>query len=148
MKKLLIIFPLILLFFTIVFVIDEFNFLEENDISSNESSLSSNNSNLLEGNYVSISELEHFLSGNKNIFVYFYQTDCIHCKNTTPTITSLTNELGIDLKVINLQEEPAGWKKFSIDGTPTIIHYKNGKESSRILGQETEEKFREFFKNI
>lgn len=150
MKKLLIILPLILLFFTIVFVIDNSNseVLLEDNVSVNG----------LEDNVpiggleddISVSELERSLSlsEDKNIFVYFYQTDCIYCKNTTPIIATLTDELGIDLKVVNLQEEPIGWEKFTVDGTPTLIHYKNGKEISRILGQETEEKFKEFFKNI
>ncbi len=35
--------------------------------------------------------------------------------------------------------------KYNIQGTPTIIHFKDGKEVSRISGEQSKEKFKEWF---
>lgn len=132
MKKLLIIFFLILLLFGVLVVINNY----------------SDDYNLLEDNAISVNELEQTLSSSdEDFFVYFHQTDCIYCKNTTPIINTIIDEMKIDIKVVNLQEEPIGWDKFLIDGTPTIIHYQSGEEFSRIYGQQTEGILRNFFKN-
>ncbi len=49
------------------------------------------------------------------------------------------------MEVINLEENPEGWKEFNIEGTPTIVNYKNGKEINRIEGEESEEIFKDWF---
>lgn len=96
-------------------------------------------------NPITVEELQKENSKEKETFVYFYQTDCIYCKKTSPIVLPLAKEMNIDLKELNLQEDTAGWDEFNIEGTPTIVHFKNGKEINRLHGQQTEEVFREWF---
>jgi thioredoxin-related protein len=56
--------------------------------------------------------------------------------------------MGVDLKKMNLLEFDKQ-QHYDIEGTPTIIHYENGKEVARIVGEHPEEDFQVFFdKNI
>jgi thioredoxin-like negative regulator of GroEL len=95
---------------------------------------------------ITTEELQKEISTQKEHFVYFYQTDCIYCKATSPIIIPMAEEMKIDLKKLNLQEDPAGWDEFHIEGTPTIIYYNNGKEVDRIFGQQTDVIFENWFK--
>ncbi|MEM5622051.1 thioredoxin family protein [Bacillus thuringiensis] len=47
----------------------------------------------------------------------------------------MAKKLNIDMKMLNLEEEQNGWNLFKIQGTPTIVHYKDGKEIDRIEGE-------------
>lgn len=96
-------------------------------------------------NEISIEVLQKNITEQKEQFVYFYQTDCIYCKATSPIVIPLAEEMNVDLKQLNLQEETEGWEKFDIEGTPTIVHFKNGQEVDRIFGQKTKEEFQEWF---
>ena len=46
----------------------------------------------------------------------------------------------------NVLEYAEGWD--IIDGTPTLIHYKNGEETSRIEGEHSAEEFKQWFENL
>ena len=46
------------------------------------------------------------------------------------------------MKVIDIENLNEPWDKYDIKGTPTIIHFKDGKEVSRISGEQSKEKFK------
>lgn len=96
-------------------------------------------------NQISVEKLEEEILMGKDYFVYFYQTDCIYCKATSPVVIPMAEEMNADMKEVNLQEDTSGWKKFNVEGTPTIIRFKEGQEISRIHGQRSEEDFRQWF---
>lgn len=96
-------------------------------------------------NEIKVNELQNNLLKKDEKLVYFYQTNCSYCKKVSPIIIPMAKELDIDMKTLNLEEEPNGWNLFNIEGTPTIIHYKNGKEIDRIEGEYKEEKFKIWF---
>ncbi|WP_044748927.1 thioredoxin family protein [Bacillus alveayuensis] len=93
-------------------------------------------------------ELEKKLENKETVTVYFYSSTCPHCKKTTPIVVPLAKELGIDLKMFNLLEFEEGWDKYNIEGTPTIVHYVDGKEVKRIDGYRDEAVFRDWFQSI
>lgn len=93
-------------------------------------------------------ELEQKLKNKETVTVYFYSPDCPHCQKTTPIIVPLAKQMGIDLKMFNLLEFKDGWDKYHIEGTPTLIHYENGKEVKRIDGYHEEAVFRDWFSTI
>ncbi|MBA2871911.1 thiol-disulfide isomerase/thioredoxin [Anoxybacillus calidus] len=93
-------------------------------------------------------ELEKKLKNKETVTVYFYSSTCPHCKKTTPIVVPLAKEMGIDLKMFNLLEFEDGWDKYKIEGTPTIVHYVNGKEVKRIDGYREEAVFRDWFQSI
>ncbi|MGG3739049.1 thioredoxin family protein [Aeribacillus pallidus] len=91
-------------------------------------------------------ELEAKLNNGEDITVYFYSPICPHCKETTPILMPLMDELGVDLVQYNLLEFEQGWNKYNIEYTPTIVHYENGQEVARTVGSNTEEYFENWFK--
>ncbi|MCM3675761.1 thioredoxin family protein [Peribacillus simplex] len=92
-------------------------------------------------------ELEQDLQDKKDMTVYFYSPDCPHCQKTTPIVAPLAEKLGIDLVQYNLLEFEQGWSDYGIKSTPTIVHYKNGKEQERIVGYKDEETFEKWFED-
>ncbi|MEK4815173.1 thioredoxin family protein [Bacillus sp. FSL L8-0287] len=96
-------------------------------------------------NVIKTNELQNHILKQDEKFIYFYQTNCHYCKKTSPIVVPMTKKLNINMEVLNLEKEPNGWNQFKIEGTPTIIHYKNGKEIDRIEGEYKEEEFKEWF---
>ncbi|HFT2187931.1 TPA: thioredoxin family protein [Bacillus cereus] len=96
-------------------------------------------------NEIKTNELQNDILKQDEKFIYFYQTNCHYCKKTSPIVVPMTKKLNINMEVLNLEKEPNGWNQFKIEGTPTIIHYKNGKEIDRIEGEYKEEEFKEWF---
>ncbi|WP_018664096.1 thioredoxin family protein [Heyndrickxia acidiproducens] len=90
--------------------------------------------------------LKSNLNAGKDVTVYFYSPTCPHCKRTTPIVSSVTKEMGIDLKQFNLYEFDNGWDEYAIKFTPTVVYYDNGKEVARIVGEHTKAEFESWFK--
>lgn len=90
-------------------------------------------------------ELEEQISSGEPTTVYFYSPTCIHCQRTTPIVVPMAEELGVDLVKMNLLEFESQWKKYGITATPTIVHYKNGEEVARIVGEQPDRAFDDFF---
>ncbi|MEH7385600.1 thioredoxin family protein [Bacillus sp. JJ1521] len=86
------------------------------------------------GNQILPDELETKLENGETMTVYFYASDCVHCQNTTPVIVPMVDEMGLDLKKLNLLEFKDQWNKYGIQSTPTLIHFENGEEVSRLVG--------------
>lgn len=95
-------------------------------------------------NQITPNSLEELLEDGEDVTVYFYSPTCVYCRNTTPVLVPVAEELGIDLKKMNLLEFEESWDTYNIEGTPTLIHFENGEEASRISGEQPEEVFREF----
>jgi thiol-disulfide isomerase/thioredoxin len=90
-------------------------------------------------------ELEQKLDNNEDVTVYFFASDCPHCKVTTPVLMPLADEMGIDVVQYNLLEFQNGWNQYAIEGTPTLVRYEDGKEVARIDGSREEAVFRQWF---
>ncbi|EOR25196.1 MULTISPECIES: thioredoxin family protein [Niallia] len=85
-------------------------------------------------NIILPSELEEKLKTEEDVTVYFFSSDCMYCKQTTPELMPLAEELNVSIDQYNLWEFEEGWDKYNIESTPTIVQYKNGEEVSRING--------------
>ncbi|WP_226677296.1 thioredoxin family protein [Rossellomorea aquimaris] len=90
-------------------------------------------------------ELEEKIKNKEDATVYFYSSTCIHCKRTTPTLAPLAEDMGVDMEQYNLLEFEQGWDQYGIEATPTLVHYEDGKEVARIVGEHPEEDFKRFF---
>lgn len=95
-------------------------------------------------NQITPDKLDEKLANNEEITVYFYSPTCIHCQRTTPVLVPLADELNIDVKKLNLLEFDDKWDTYGIEGTPTLIHFREGEEVARISGEQKEDKLREF----
>lgn len=154
MKKKMIIFivVLIVLFAALYFVVDYKNnqAVDESDNPFGKSELNQATIDQLDDpnykNQILPDELSEKLENGETLTVYFYSPTCIHCQRTTPKLVDVTEELGIDVKKLNVLEFQDAWTTYSIEGTPTIIRFEDGKEVVRISGGQTEEQLRAFFK--
>jgi thiol-disulfide isomerase/thioredoxin len=90
-------------------------------------------------------ELKEKLDKGEDVTVYFYSPACTHCQRTTPELVPLVEEMDINLEKYNLLEFEQGWDDYKIESTPTIVQYKDGKESARIVGYNDPEVFRTWF---
>ncbi|QWH63963.1 thioredoxin family protein (plasmid) [Bacillus mycoides] len=96
-------------------------------------------------NAISQKQLQQDILDKKEKFIYYYQTSCPHCAKVSPIVIPMAKKMNIDMQVMNLEEYQQGWEKFKISGTPTIIHFKGGKEANRIEGEQPEENFKSWF---
>ncbi|WP_088102119.1 thioredoxin family protein [Halalkalibacter urbisdiaboli] len=90
-------------------------------------------------------ELSERLSQGDDVTVYFYSSTCPYCKEATPRLVPLAEEVGVDLVQYNVLEFEAGWSDYNIDSTPTLIHFENGEEKERIVGAASNEEYTAFF---
>jgi thiol-disulfide isomerase/thioredoxin len=90
-------------------------------------------------------QLEEKLANKEDVTVYFFASDCPHCKVTTPVLMPLAEEMGIDVVQYNLLEFQDGWNQYAISGTPTLVRFEDGKEVARIDGSREEAMFRQWF---
>ncbi|WP_075980561.1 thioredoxin family protein [Bacillus massilinigeriensis] len=92
-------------------------------------------------------ELANALKDKKDTTVYFYSPTCPHCQRTTPIVAPLAKDMDINLVQYNLLEFEQGWDDYHVEETPTIIQYKDGKETARITGYHEEAEFESWFNN-
>lgn len=90
-------------------------------------------------------DLKAKLDNKDDVTVYFFSPTCSHCQHTTPIVTPLSKEMGVDLVQYNLLEFEEGWNDYGINETPTIVQFKDGKEAERIVGYQDKEVFEEWF---
>jgi thiol-disulfide isomerase/thioredoxin len=90
-------------------------------------------------------ELEEKLNNKEDVTVYFFSPTCPHCQRTTPVLAPLAEEMDIDLAQYNLLEFEEGWDKYGVSETPTLVQYKNGEETARIVGYKEKEVFEKWF---
>ncbi|WP_138419763.1 thioredoxin family protein [Aquibacillus sediminis] len=79
-------------------------------------------------------ELDEKIASGEAITVYFYDPTCPHCQQTTPEVVPMTDDLGVELKKLNVLEFEDAWNTYQIEATPTIVHFEDGQEAARIRG--------------
>jgi len=79
-------------------------------------------------------ELNKKIADKDSFFVYFFASDCMHCRFTTPQLKPLADDLGINFHQFNLREFEEYFGKMNIEATPTLVYYKDGVEIDRMKG--------------
>ncbi|WP_256756826.1 thioredoxin family protein [Cohnella sp. WQ 127256] len=79
-------------------------------------------------------KLDDKIANKESFFVYYFASDCPHCKVTTPQLKPVADEMGINLHQFNLLEFRPYFNKMGIEATPTLVYYKDGVESDRMKG--------------
>ena len=92
-------------------------------------------------------DLEKKISSGEPVTAYFFSPECGYCKEMTPILMPIAEEMGVDVLQYNLLEYSNEAASYEIEGTPTLMHFKDGKEVGRLYGlpQEPEESIRAFF---
>ncbi|PQZ56287.1 thiol reductase thioredoxin [Bacillus sp. MYb209] len=144
MKKMLIFGGIIIALFAAIFAVTQ---MEEKNASTSQkidNTTSQTNGPDYYTNKISLSDLQKNLEEKKEQTVYFYQTSCVHCQKLSPIVVPMAKDLNIDMKVMDIEKLDAPWDDYKIKGTPTIIHFKDGKEVSRISGEQPKDKLKEW----
>ncbi len=143
MKKLSIYLSIVVVLFALLFYVSQ----QSNKASSNADNVYGIPENKLheetlkqldDPNYQNIILPDQLASAMKeqgDLFVYFFASNCPHCQRTTPIIQPVVAESGIDLKMMNVLEFPETLQKYNIQSWPTFVHYKDGQEVSRLVGE-------------
>ncbi|MBD2846066.1 thioredoxin family protein [Paenibacillus sp. IB182496] len=79
-------------------------------------------------------ELDQQVADGESMFVYFFASDCPHCKATTPVLMPLADTLGVEVEQFNLREFTSYFDKYGIEYTPTLAYFENGQEVDRMVG--------------
>ena len=104
---------------------------------------------------IDYSKLESMINDNKSFILEIVQTGCSHCEEFSPrfkAILKTNKEKAYSLNLYNMTDEER--KKFnemttSVSGTPTVLYFEDGKETShKINGAVSNEKIEEFLEKI
>lgn len=149
-----IIIVIIVLFAALVFVITQKNnqAVEDNGNPYGKDTLKQETIDLLDDplydNIITPEDLDAKLDDGEDLTVYYFSPTCSHCQRTTPIVVPVAEDMNVDMKKMNLLEFDK-MDYYDVEGTPTIIHYEDGEEVDRIVGEQSEEDFKEFFeKNV
>ncbi|WP_062512855.1 thioredoxin family protein [Halobacillus sp. KGW1] len=96
-------------------------------------------------NQIQPDELQEEIASGEPVTVYFYSPTCVHCQRTTPVLVPMTDELGVDMKKLNLDEFEDQFQEYGIESTPTLVHFEDGEEQARIVGEQSVTAFDDFF---
>lgn len=95
-------------------------------------------------NKITTDQLETKVHDKEDFYAYFYQPSCAHCKVSTPILMPLAEEMGKQVFPVNIERDQEPWDVYKVEGTPTLIHFKDGKEVDRIAGGATKELYSDF----
>ena len=86
--------------------------------------------------HVTDSNFEETIKNNKIVFVDFWANWCGPCRALAPTIKELAQEYHGKVLVgkLDVDENPATAQRFQVFSIPTMIIFKNGSESERLVG--------------
>lgn len=92
-------------------------------------------------------ELEKKIESGESVMAYFFSPTCSYCQQMTPVLMPIAREMNVDVLQYNLLEFSSKAAGYNLEGTPTLVHFKDGKEIDRLYGAAPEEEIRHFFAN-
>lgn len=153
MKKLAIVGAVVVLLFAAIIVLTNMknaDKLKDNPYGTNE--LRQSTIDLLgDKNYQNIilpDALADKIASGEGVVGYFFSPECSYCKNYTPKLMPIAEELNIQIDQLNILEFEDAWGTYNITKTPTMIYFKNGEEVARVEGDAPNETTRQFFNDI
>lgn len=104
---------------------------------------------------IDYSKLEEIISNKESFILEIMQTGCSHCEEFTPRFKVILKENNLEAYSLNLynltKEERDKFNELttSVSGTPTVLYFKDGKETShKINGAVSNEKIEKFLEKI
>lgn len=153
MKKMLIIGGVVVVIFALIVVLTQMSNSEKlaNNPYDTDNLDPATIDQLNDENYQNIvlpDELEEQIASGEPTTVYFFSPICIHCQNTTPVLMPVAEDMEVDVLQYNLLEYDQGWQQYTIQSTPTLVHYENGEEVARWVGAQPKENIEQFFTEV
>lgn len=90
------------------------------------------------------------LQSDKPVVVDFWAPWCGPCRAIAPILDKLAGEYDGRLTIakVNTDEEIQNASQLGIQGIPTLIVFKGGKEVARLVGSRPEGQYREIFEKV
>lgn len=93
-------------------------------------------------------DLKAKVESGEPVTAYFFSPICSHCKAMTPVLMPIVEEMNVDVVQYNVYEFDQGWDDYRIEATPTMIHFEDGQEVSRMVGNQPKENIEAFFNEV
>ncbi len=74
------------------------------------------------------------LSTNDLVLVDFWAEWCGPCKKLSPILDEISNETGLLVGKINVDENPQKMEEYSVHSIPTMVLFKSGQPVKTIVG--------------
>ena len=84
---------------------------------------------------------DELLQSKEPILVDFWAPWCSPCRALSPAVEAAAEKLAGEAKVykVNVDDNPSVSPRFSIRGIPTLILFKDGRETNRLVGLSSKE---------
>src|SRR5262245_38458757 len=92
---------------------------------------------------------ELVLQSDKLVLVDFWAPWCGPCRAMGPAVDAVAKKFSAEATVVklNVDENPAVSPRYNIHGIPTLILFKEGKESGRLVGLRSESEIGALIRN-
>ncbi len=86
--------------------------------------------------HVTDSNFEETIKKNSVVFIDFWANWCGPCRALAPTIQEVAKEYSgkVIIGKLDVDENPTTAEKFQVFSIPTMILFKNGQETERLVG--------------
>ena len=103
------------------------------------------NSHIKELNEASFEDL--VVQSEKPVLVDFWAPWCGPCRAMTPAVEAVAEKFATNATVvkINVDENPAVSARYNVRGIPTLILFKDGKETDRLVGLQSQDQIARLF---
>jgi thioredoxin 1 len=76
--------------------------------------------------------------------IFFSAQWCAACQTMKPTVEQISKQTGVPVNKIDTDYDVSYTSEYSIKSVPTLILLENGKEIKRLVGNQPENKLKEF----
>jgi thioredoxin 1 len=74
------------------------------------------------------------IKNNNKILVDFWAEWCGPCKRVSPILDEISNETGLLIGKLNIDENPEKTQEYSVHSIPTMVLFVNGNPVHTVLG--------------
>ncbi len=93
---------------------------------------------------------EEVINSDKPVLIDFWAGWCGPCRALAPTIHKLAVDYVETVKIasLNTDENPEVARSYNITSLPTLLFFKNGKPTKKVVGLQSEQMLKEHLDNL